>query len=83
MTDDTWRLISELCQRVVEEQNVYLEIHVLPTGMLMYLYPCGDDRGMMNEKGDTKQSGIRLFINGELQKQAQEATAGGFLKTSI
>ena len=43
MPDEVWKLISELCREVVESQNVFLEISVMPTGMLLSLYPYGDD----------------------------------------
>ena len=44
MGDDTWRLFSELCQKVVENENCYLEVYVYPNGLtFMGLYPCEDD----------------------------------------
>jgi len=43
MPEDTWRLISELCREVSENQNVALQITVFHTGMLINLYPYGDN----------------------------------------
>lgn len=53
MPDDVWKLISTLCREVVENQNVFLEINVLPTGMLVSLYPYDDD-GRMKKSEDGK-----------------------------
>lgn len=44
---DPWQLFSELCQRVVEDQNVYLDVLVTAAGVEMMLMPIegweGDD----------------------------------------
>lgn len=36
---DPWQLFSELCQRVVEDQNVYLDVLITPAGIEMMLMP--------------------------------------------
>lgn len=36
---DPWQLLSELCRRVVEDQNVYLDILVTNVGIEMMLMP--------------------------------------------
>ena len=43
MPEDTWRLISTLCREVAENQNVALQITLFHTGMLINLYPYGED----------------------------------------
>ena len=43
MPDDVWTLIATLCREVVENQNVFLEINILPTGMIVSLYPYGEE----------------------------------------
>lgn len=39
---DLWELISELCRRVVEEQNVYLEILIMDNQCRIQLMPLDD-----------------------------------------
>lgn len=39
---DPWRIFSELCRRVVEEQNVYLEVMIIGDRILMSLEPYTD-----------------------------------------
>lgn len=39
---DLWELISILCQKVVEEQNVYLDILVTKDGWEFQLMPLGE-----------------------------------------
>ena len=39
---DPWRLFSELCRRVVEEQNVVLEVAIIGDRILMSLAPIAD-----------------------------------------
>lgn len=36
---DPWELFCELCKRVVEDQNVYLEVICLPGQVHMSLFP--------------------------------------------
>lgn len=36
---DPWKLFSELCRLVVEEQNVYLEVFIFDGRIKMELYP--------------------------------------------
>lgn len=36
---DPWEMFSELCKRVVEDQNVYLEVICLPGQVHMSLFP--------------------------------------------
>ncbi len=36
---DPWLIFSELCRRVVEEQNVYLDILITGNGIEMMLMP--------------------------------------------
>lgn len=36
---DPWEMFSELCRRVVEEQNVYLDIIITGNGIEMTLMP--------------------------------------------
>ncbi len=42
---DAWEIFSELCRRVVEEQNVYLDVMITAVGVEMMLMPWeeGDD----------------------------------------
>ena len=40
---DLWELISLLCQKVVEEQNVFLDILVTPGGIEMMLMPLDEE----------------------------------------
>lgn len=40
---DPWQLFSELCQRVVEDQNVYLDVLITPAGIEMMLMPLEED----------------------------------------
>lgn len=41
---DPWQLFCELCQKVVEEQNVYLDVLITPAGIEMMLMPMeGED----------------------------------------
>lgn len=37
--DDPWELFAELCRRVVEDQNVYLEVVWLPNQVHFSLFP--------------------------------------------
>lgn len=36
---DVWEIFSELCQRVVEDQNVYLDVLITGAGIEMMLMP--------------------------------------------
>lgn len=36
---DPWEIFSELCKKVVEEQNVYLDILITGNGIEMMLMP--------------------------------------------
>ena len=36
---DPWKLFSELCRRVVEEQNVYLKVTIYNGSISMTLWP--------------------------------------------
>lgn len=49
---DPWELFSELCRRVVEEQNVYLDVTIIGNHIQMMLMPidCYDD--FEDEEGD-------------------------------
>ena len=47
---DPWRLFSELCRRVVEEQNVVLEVAIIGDRILMSLAPIVDDFGEEDEE---------------------------------
>lgn len=40
---ELWELISMLCQKVVEEQNCYLDIIITNNGWNIQLMPIGDD----------------------------------------
>lgn len=40
---DLWELISLLCQKVVEEQNVFLDILITPNGWEFQLMPMGEE----------------------------------------
>jgi hypothetical protein len=40
---DPWKLFSELCRLVVEEQNVYLEITILGGHIQMALWPYNEE----------------------------------------
>lgn len=40
---DPWQLFSELCQRVVEDQNVYLDVLITTAGIEMMLMPMEED----------------------------------------
>lgn len=40
---DPWELFSMLCQRVVEEQNVYLDVIVMGNNIEMMLMPVGEE----------------------------------------
>lgn len=42
---DAWEIFSELCRRVVEEQNVYLDVMITAVGVEMMLMP-------LDEEGD-------------------------------
>lgn len=44
---DAWEIFCELCKRVVENHNVYLEVFISREGVTMQLMPYGDD-----EEGD-------------------------------
>lgn len=46
---DLWELISMLCQKVVEEQNVYLDILITPAGCEIQLMPLDDYEGEEND----------------------------------
>lgn len=39
---DPWRLFSELCRKVVEEQNVVLEVAIVGDRILMSLAPVAE-----------------------------------------
>lgn len=43
MNDDAWNLFAELCQKVVEEQNVFLDVIVTPGMIEMMLLPIEED----------------------------------------
>lgn len=40
---DAWEIFSELCRKVVEEQNVYLDVLIIPGGIEMMLMPWEED----------------------------------------
>lgn len=40
---DPWDVFSELCKRVVEDQNVYLDVLICPNGIEMQLMPMGEE----------------------------------------
>lgn len=40
---DVWEIFSELCRRVVEEQNVYLDVLITPGGIEMMLMPLDEE----------------------------------------
>lgn len=40
---DVWEIFSFLCQKVVEEQNVFLDIHIDESGLDIQLMPIGED----------------------------------------
>ena len=40
---DLWELISLLCQKVVEEQNVFLDILITTDGWKLQLMPMGEE----------------------------------------
>jgi len=40
---DPWQIFSELCRRVVEEQNVYLEVTIHGDYISMELWPYNDE----------------------------------------
>lgn len=39
---DAWEIFSELCRRVVKEQNVYLDVIITAVGVEMMLMPLDD-----------------------------------------
>lgn len=40
---DPWDVFSELCRRVVEEQNVYLDVLIFKDGIEMQLMPLDEE----------------------------------------
>ena len=40
---DPWKIISELCRQVVEEQNVYLDVLVTHAGIEIMLLPYNEE----------------------------------------
>lgn len=40
---DSWEIFCELCQRVVEDQNVYLDVLITKGGIEMMLMPLEED----------------------------------------
>jgi len=40
---ELWELISMLCKRVVEDQNVFLDILITSNGWEVQLMPLGED----------------------------------------
>ena len=44
---DAWEIFCELCRRVVEEQNVYLDVRITTSGIEMMLMP-------LDEEGDNE-----------------------------
>ena len=40
---ELWELIAQLCNTVVTEQNVYLDILIIQNGWEIQLMPMGDD----------------------------------------
>lgn len=40
---DAWELFCELCKQVVENQNVYLEVVIIPGSIEMRLYPVDEE----------------------------------------
>ena len=38
-----WEIFSELCRRVVEEQNVYLDVMITAVGVEMMLMPLDEE----------------------------------------
>lgn len=41
---DPWQVFCELCARVAEEQNVYLDVLITGSGIEMLLYPLEGDK---------------------------------------
>lgn len=46
---DPWLVFSELCRRVVEDQNVVLEVFIGSTGIEMSLMPLDEDEQNMED----------------------------------
>lgn len=42
---DPWEIFSEMCRRVVEEQNVYLDVLITGSGIELMLMPIDDWEG--------------------------------------
>lgn len=40
---DAWEIFCELCKQVVESQNVYLEVVIMPGNIEMRLYPVDEE----------------------------------------
>ena len=40
---DAWEIFCELCRRVVEEQNVYLVVDIMPESIRMRLMPVDEE----------------------------------------
>ena len=40
---DPWKVFSELCRRVVEEGNVYLDVLIYKNGIEMQLMPMDEE----------------------------------------
>lgn len=40
---DAWEIFSELCKKVVEEQNVYLDVMITAVGIEMMLMPMDEE----------------------------------------
>lgn len=40
---DAWEIFSELCKKVVEEQNVYLDVLITAGGIEMMLMPLDEE----------------------------------------
>lgn len=45
ITMDPWEIFSEMCRRVVEEQNVYLDVLITGSGIELMLMPIDDWEG--------------------------------------
>lgn len=49
---DPWQIFSELCRRVVEEQNVYLDVTIIGNNIQMTLTPIDRYDDFEDEEGD-------------------------------
>ena len=44
---DPWQMFSEMCKRVAEDQNVYLDVLVTNGGVEMMLMPIDEDEDIL------------------------------------